>query len=152
MRLTPKKINSFMLFKLPLAYFGGVRVISLSETIAIVKIKHQWINQNPFKSIFWVAQGMAAEMSTGILIMQEIRNSNSKVSMLVTHQESDFSKKATGKILFTCNEGELVKKTIEKSIKTNEGQTVILTSIGVNESGVVVSNFRFQWSLKIKNE
>lgn len=141
-----------MLFKLPLAYFGGVRVISLSETIAIVKIKHQWINQNPFKSIFWVAQGMAAEMSTGILIMQEIRNSNSKVSMLVTHQESDFSKKATGKILFTCNEGELVKKTIEKSIKTNEGQTVILTSIGVNESGVVVSNFRFQWSLKIKNE
>lgn len=141
-----------MLFKLPLAYFGGVRVISLSETIAIVKIKHQWINQNPFKSIFWAAQGMAAEMSTGILIMQEIRNSNSKVSMLVTHQESDFSKKATGKILFTCNEGELVKKTIEKSIKTNEGQTVILTSIGVNESGVVVSNFRFQWSLKIKNE
>jgi hypothetical protein len=141
-----------MLFKLLLAYFGGVRVISLSETIAIVKIKHQWINQNPFKSIFWVAQGMAAEMSTGILIMQEIRNSNSKVSMLVTHQESDFSKKATGKILFTCNERELVKKTIEKSIKTNEGQTVILTSIGVNESRVVVSNFRFQWSLKIKNE
>ncbi|KRP26422.1 MAG: thioesterase [Cryomorphaceae bacterium BACL22 MAG-120619-bin32] len=140
-----------MLFKLLLAYFGGVRVISLSETIAIVKIKHQWINQNPFKSIFWVAQGMAAEMSTGILIMQEIRNSNSKVSMLVTHQESDFSKKATGKILFTCNERELVKKTIEKSIKTNEGQTVILTSIGVNESRVVVSNFRFQWSLKIKN-
>ena len=141
-----------MLFKLLLAYFGGVRVISLSETIAIVKIKHQWINQNPFKSIFWVAQGMAAEMSTGILIMQEIRNSNSKVSMLVTHQESDFSKKATGKILFTCNERELVKKTIEKSIKTNEGQTVILTSIGVNESRVVVSNFRFKWSLKIKNE
>ena len=141
-----------MLFKLLLAYFGGVRVIALSETIAIVKIKHQWINQNPFKSIFWVAQGMAAEMSTGILIMQEIRNSNSKVSMLVTHQESDFSKKATGKILFTCNERELVKKTIEKSIKTNVGQTVILTSIGVNESRVVVSNFRFQWSLKIKNE
>jgi hypothetical protein len=95
---------------------------------------------------------MAAEMSTGILVMQEIRNSNRKVSMLVTHQESDFFKKATGKILFTCNEGELIKNAIEKSLKTNKGQTVILTSIGVNESGVVVSNFRFQWSLKIKNE
>ena len=148
MKLAPKKINTFMLFKLPLAYFGGVRVISLSETTAIVKIKHQWINQNPFKSMFWAAQGMAAEMSTGILVMQEIRNSNRKVSMLVTHQESDFFKKATGKILFTCNEGELIKNAIEKSLKTNKGQTVILTSIGVNESRVVVSNFRFQWSLK----
>jgi hypothetical protein len=26
MKITPKKINVFMLFKLPLAYVGGVRV------------------------------------------------------------------------------------------------------------------------------
>jgi hypothetical protein len=83
--------------------------------------------------------------------MQEIENTNQEVSMLVTHQESGFFKKATGKIIFTCNQGELVKKAIQKSIETKEGQVVLLTSIGVNEDGVEVSKFKFQWSLKVKN-
>ena len=100
--------------------------------------------------MFWAAQGMAAEMSTGVLVMQEIEKSNRKVSMLVVHQESDFFKKATGKILFTCNGGNKIREAIEASIETGEGQVIILKSEGVNEDGVVVSNFQFQWSLKVK--
>ena len=139
-----------MLFKLPLAYISGMRVQSITSTTAIVKIKHQWINQNPFKSMFWAAQGMAAEMSTGVLVMQEIKKSNRTVSMLVTRQESEFFKKATGKILFTCSGGKQIKEAIEKSIETNEGQIVRLIASGVNTDGVVVSTFQFEWSLKVK--
>ena len=150
MNITPKRINRFMFFKLPLAYLGGVRVVSIEKETAIVNITHKWINQNPFKSMFWAAQGMAAEMSTGVLVMQEIEKSNRKVSMLVVHQESDFFKKATGKILFTCNGGNKIREAIEASIETGEGQVIILKSEGVNEDGVVISNFQFQWSLKVK--
>jgi hypothetical protein len=150
MIITPKRINLFMLFKLPLAYISGMRVQSITSTTAIVKIKHQWINQNPFKSMFWAAQGMAAEMSTGVLVMQEIKKSNRTVSMLVTRQESEFFKKATGKILFTCSGGNQIKEAIEKSIKTKEGQIVRLIASGVNTEGVVVSTFQFEWSLKVK--
>jgi len=139
-----------MLFKLPLAYFGGVRVKILSNDKAVVKIKHKWINQNPFKSMFWAAQGMAAEMSTGVLVMQEIEKSNRKVSMLVTHQESDFFKKATGSILFTCKGGNEIRDAIEESIKTGEGQVIVLTSEGKNKEGVIVSIFQFHWSLRVK--
>ena len=128
-----------------------MRVISLTDTTSIVKIKHKWMNQNPFKSMFWAAQGMASEMTTGVLVMQEIERSKRKVSMLVTHQEGDFFKKATGKILFTCTGGDKIREAIEASIKTGEGQVITLTSEGVNEDGVVVSNFQFQWSLKVKN-
>jgi hypothetical protein len=150
MIITPKKINLFMLFKLPLAYISGMRVQSITNTTAIVRIRHQWINQNPFKSMFWAAQGMAAEMSTGVLVMQEIKKSNRTVSMLVTRQESEFFKKATGKILFTCSGGKQIKEAIEKSIETNEGQIVRLIASGVNTDGVVVSTFQFEWSLKVK--
>ena len=139
-----------MLFKLPLAYVSGMRVQSITNTTAIVRIRHQWINQNPFKSMFWAAQGMAAEMSTGVLVMQEIKKSNRTVSMLVTRQESEFFKKATGKILFTCSGGKQIKEAIEKSIETNEGQIVRLIASGVNTEGVVVSTFQFEWSLKVK--
>ncbi|WP_299668637.1 DUF4442 domain-containing protein [uncultured Polaribacter sp.] len=150
MKITPKKVNMFMMLKLPLAYLGGVRVKTLSDEEATVKIAHKWMNQNPFKSMFWAAQGMAAEMSTGILVMQAIEKSKEKVSMLVTHQEANFFKKATGKILFTCAGGTKIDEAIKKSKQTNKGQVIILTSEGINEDGVVVSKFSFEWSLKVK--
>ena len=140
-----------MLFKLPLAFLSGLRVKVLNETSCLVSITHKWINQNPFKSMFWAAQGMAAEMTTGVLVMNAIKASNKKVSMLVTHQEGDFLKKATGKITFTCNDGDLIEKALKKSIETKEGQVITLTSKGENEDGVVVSNFKFEWSLKVKS-
>ena len=150
MIITPRKINLFVLFKMPLGYISGMRVKSITETTAIVGIKYQWINQNPFKSMFWAAQGMAAEMATGVLVMKAIKASNKKVSMLVSHQEADFFKKATGMILFTCSGGNQIKEAIQKSIETGEGQIVRLTSKGENEDGIIVSSFLFEWSLKVK--
>lgn len=150
MRITPKKVNVFMLLKLPLAYLGGVRVKTVSEEQATVKITHKWMNQNPFKSMFWAAQGMAAEMSTGVLVMKAIEKSKEKVSMLVTHQEANFFKKATGTIIFTCAGGKEISEAINRSKETKEGQVIVLTSEGKNEDGVVVSIFSFEWSLKVK--
>ncbi|MHB0755827.1 DUF4442 domain-containing protein [Polaribacter sp. M15] len=151
MKFTPAKVNFFNLFKLPLAFFGGVWVKSINNKEVVVTIKHRWMNQNPFKSMFWAAQGMAAEMPTGILVMKAIYDSKRKVSMLVTHQEANFYKKATGRITFSCKGGDEIREAIQKSIETGEGQIIILTSKGVNENGVLVSNFKFHWSLKVKN-
>lgn len=139
-----------MLFKLPLAYLGGVRVQAVSNEEAVVKISHKWINQNPFKSMFWAAQGMAAEMSTGVLVMRAIAASKENVSMLVTHQEACFYKKATGKIVFTCAGGKEIMEAIRLSKETKEGQLLVLTSKGKSEEGIVVSSFSFEWSLKVK--
>jgi len=150
MKITPKRVNVFMLLKLPLAYLGGVRVKTLSGDKATVKITHRWMNQNPFKSMFWAAQGMAAEMSTGVLVMKAIEDSKEKVSMLVTHQEANFYKKATGKIVFTCAGGKEISAAIKTSKETKEGQVVVLIAEGVNTDGIVVSNFSFEWSLKVK--
>ncbi len=139
-----------MFFKLPLGWLSGLRVKSITESNSIVIIRHRWINQNPFKSMFWAAQGMAAEMTTGVLVMNAVEASNKKFSMLVTKQEGGFFKKATGKITFTCNDGYLINSTLKKSIATKEGQLITLSSEGKNEDGVVVSNFKFEWSIKVK--
>ncbi|HAV55307.1 MAG TPA: thioesterase, partial [Aequorivita sp.] len=88
MKLSPSKINTFLLFKLPSAYFTGVRVKSISETTCITTVKHRWINQNPFKSIFWAVQGMAAELSTGAMVMAKIKESNKNISMLVANNRA----------------------------------------------------------------
>ncbi|WP_299012718.1 DUF4442 domain-containing protein [uncultured Polaribacter sp.] len=150
MKITPSKVNWFMLLKLPLGFLSGMRIKTITETAAIVKIKHRWMNQNPFKSMFWAAQGMAAEMSTAVLVMQAIEVSKLKVSMLVTHQEANFYKKATGTIFFTCSSGKEITNAIQKSKQTKEGQEIVLIAEGKNQDGVVVSKFSFQWSLKVK--
>jgi hypothetical protein len=93
---------------------------------------------------------MAAELTTGAMVMNQIRKSGRNISMLVANNNANFSKKATGKITFTCEEGHLIAEAIKKTIETGEGQTVWMKSIGVNEEGIVVSTFNFEWTLKLK--
>lgn len=150
MELTPSKINTFLLFKLPSAYFTGVRVKSIAENTCVTTVKHRWINQNPFKSMFWAVQGMAAELSTGAMVMAIIKGSNKNISMLVANNKANFTKKARGRITFTCNDGKLIKIAIEKAIATGDGQTFWMKSEGRDSVGDVVSTFEFEWTIKVK--
>jgi len=148
--VSPRKLNVFTLFKLPSVWLCGVRVKSITAKKCEVAIKHRWINQNPFKSMFWAVQGMAAELSTGAMLAAQIEQSSHKISMLVASNKANFSKKARGKIVFTCTDGALIKTTLEKAIKTKEGETLWMQSIGVDEEGDVVSTFNFEWTIKLK--
>ena len=150
MKLTPSKLNTFNIFKLPSAFLCGVRARYIDDQKCVVTVKHRWINQNPFKSMFWAVQGMAAEFSTGALVVGKIQETGKNISMLVTTNKATFTKKATGKITFTCNDGHLIDEAIQNTIETGEGQTIWMTSIGVNEDGVQVSQFSFEWSVKLK--
>jgi hypothetical protein len=100
--------------------------------------------------MYWVVQGMAAELSTGALVINKIRESGQKISMLVAKNKANFSKKAVGKITFTCVDGPLIGDAIRQTVATGEGQTFWMQSIGVNEEGVVVSTFDFEWTVKLK--
>ena len=151
MNISPSKLNSFLMFKLPAAYFTGVRATHLDDTTCVVSVKHRWINQNPFNSMFWAVQGMAAELTTGALVMKKIKESGKKISMLVANNNASFTKKATGRITFTCKEGVKIDEAITKAIDTGEGQTVWLNANGINAEGIEVSSFNFEWTLKVKS-
>ncbi|MGL2964339.1 DUF4442 domain-containing protein [Flavobacterium sp. RSB2_4_14] len=150
MEFSPSKLNTFLFFKLPSAYWCGVRVKSLSNQQCVVTVKHRWFNQNPFKSMYFAVQAMAAELTTGALVMMQIKKSKRKISMLVANNNGNFTKKATGRITFTCNDGHLIGEAILKTIATGEGQTFWMKSIGINEKGEQVSELNFEWSIKLK--
>ena len=139
-----------MLFKLPAAWLMGVKVGMINNSNCICTLKYRWINQNPFKSIFWAAQGMAAEFTTGVLLMREIELSNKNISMLLVDVEAKFTKKAIGKISFKCDKGLLIKKKVGSLNSQNTKSTMWIDSIGVDESGQEVSNFKFNWSILLK--
>ncbi len=150
MEFSPSKLNTFLFLKLPAAFWCGVRVKAISSEKCVVTVKHRWLNQNPFKSMYFAVQAMAAELSTGALVMMQIKLSGKKISMLVANNNGNYTKKATGRITFTCNEGHLIKEAIQKTIATGDGQTIWMKSIGVNEKGEQVSEMNFEWSIKLK--
>ena len=151
MNFTPNRINVFNFFKLPSVWWCGIRVTKIDEISCQVKVVHKWINQNPFKSMFWAVQGMAAELSTGVLIMEAIQNSNREVSMLVLNNRANFSKKARGKVLFECDQKQKLIRAMNRLVKTKKPQTIWLSSKGIDQNGDIVSNFEFEWSLLLKN-
>ncbi|MBT8295204.1 MAG: DUF4442 domain-containing protein [Gramella sp.] len=151
MKLSPSKLNSFLMLKLPSAWLCGVRVKHIDQTECEVGVKHRWINQNPFNSMYFAVQAMAAELSTGALVMNKIQDSDKKISMLVAQNKAVFTKKATGKIKFTCYDGHKVQEALNRTMENGEGQTFWMKSVGINEDGVEVAVFEFEWTVKLKS-
>lgn len=144
------KFNTYLFFKLPAAWWCGVRLKRITENTAEVSVTHRWINQNPFNSMFWAVQGMAAELATGVLIMQAAKASQNKISMLVINNKANFTKKAKGKLLFSCHPGDSIENTFANLVDTKKPQTLWLQARGVDEEGDVVSTFDFEWTLLLK--
>lgn len=145
------KFHLYLFTKIPISWLAGVRLKELNNETCTTKVKFGWLNQNPFNSMFWAVQGMAAEFSTGFLCAEKIKKSGKKISMLVVHNQADFTKKAVGKITFTCNQGKELDEVLQKAIATGEGQTLTMFSEGKDEKGDTVSKFAFTWSFKVKN-
>jgi hypothetical protein len=144
------KFRLFLFTKLPNAFFSGVRVTYADEEKCIATVPYKWLSQNPFKSTYFACLSMAAEMSTGILAMAHIYQRQPSVSMLVLKVESNFLKKAVGVTSFVCTDGLAIKKTIEESIATGQGKTIVTKSIGTNAANEIVAEFEITWSFKGK--
>jgi hypothetical protein len=152
MEVTVKKMNKFLMFKLPSAYICGVKLNQLTNEKAVVLVKHRWINQNPFNSMYFAVQSMAAELTTGAIVIKKIKESSKNISMLVTNHQGAFTKKAVGVIKFICKDGVLIDEALKRTIETGEGQKITMESIGVDESGDQVSVYKFEWSIKLKSK
>jgi len=143
--------RKFLLFRLPIAKIAGLKLHYFDDDKSQISVKLGWLNQNPFKSMLWAVQGMAAELSTGTLCLSKIQKSGKNISMLVVGLEASFTKKAVGKIIFTCVQGKELDEILQRAIETGEGQRLKMRSIGLDEQGDQVAEFCFLWSFKVKS-
>ena len=147
----PVKARLFLFLKLPSAFFSGVRIRQANEEECKVTVPFKWFSQNPFRSTYFACLSMAGEMSTGALAMSHVYKRQPAISMLVTHTEGLYFKKATEVTTFVCRDGRAIKETIERAIATGEAQTIVARSEGTNKKGEPVATFLITWSFKVKN-
>jgi hypothetical protein len=144
----PVLFRLYLFFKLPAAFFSGVRVREIDEQHCVVTVPYKWFSQNPFRSTYFACLAMAAEMSTGSLAMAHVYKRIPAVSMLVVKFEANYFKKATGRTRFECRDGALLLNAIEKAIATCEPQVCVTTSTGINKQGEKVAECQITWSFK----
>jgi hypothetical protein len=140
----------FMLGKLPMGVVAGLRVKKITAESCEVTVPYRWMNTNPFQSTYFAVLSMAAEMSTGLMSLMATYKSSPSVSMLVTHIEADFTKKATGLTTFTCNDGDKIFKAVDDAVITGEGINIQTECIGRNKAGEEECRFRVTWSFKMR--
>lgn len=147
----PIKFRFFLFQQLPAAFFAGLRIAQFDAESCTVKIRYSWFSKNPFKSIYFAVEAMAAEMCSGMLAFGQVYKRNPKISMLVVKMEVNFIKKATGTVLFSCEDGAAIQAAIDKAIQTGEGQTIVCLSKGKNSANETVAEFFITWSFKAKS-
>ena len=148
----PWLMRLYMLVKLPLALIAGVRVREVDRERCVVTIPYGWRTTNPFRSTYFAALSMAAEMSTGALSMVVVQSAPAPVAMLIVHMEASFDKKATAMTTFTCEDGAKAIAAVEETLRTGEPATARLESVGRMPDGTEVARFAFTWSFKRRSK
>ncbi|MEO8499805.1 MAG: DUF4442 domain-containing protein [Vicinamibacteria bacterium] len=146
--LSPIGFRFFLWKQLPLAAFARLRLRSLDEGGCTVILPGGWRTQNPFRSTYFAAQAMAAEMSTGAPAMVLVQGSEARVSLLVTEVRARYTKKIVGSSQFTFREIGEMADTVERAAQTGAPAICVARSIGRNTAGEVASEFEVTWSFK----
>ncbi len=144
------KLKLFFLKNMPMGFISGMRVEEMDDAHAVVSVPFNYLTKNPFRSVYFAVQAMAAELSSGVLAMDAVMKAPQPVSMLVLESHSHFTKKARSKIVFTCDNGEDIRGAVKKALETGEGQTIEVKSVGIDKEGDTVAEFSFIWTFKAK--
>ena len=147
---SPVLFRLYLLYKLPAAFFSGIRIREITNERSIVSVPFKWLTQNPFRSTYFASLAMAAEMSTGVLAMANVYKRNPAISMLVTKMEANYFKKATGTSFFTCEGGLKIATTVNEAISSGEGKSITVKTTGRNKNDELIAEFHFTWSFKAK--
>jgi hypothetical protein len=146
--LSPWTMRLFMLKGLPLGFIAGLRVRELDAAHCVTSVPYRWLTTNPFRSTYFAAQSMAAELSTGALGMLAVEAAPGKVAMLIVDLQASFGKKATNTAFFTCVDGAKIFEAVRQTCETGAPATATVETVGRMADGTEVSRFAFTWSFK----
>lgn len=141
-------LRLFFLRRMPLALAAGVRVRAIDTRSCTTSVPYGWRSTNPFRSTYFAALAMAAELSTGALGMHHARRAREPVGLLIVGMTASFEKKATALATFSCEDGELAAAAVAATLATGEATIAEMSSVGRLPDGAVVARFTFRWSFK----
>jgi hypothetical protein len=146
--LRPWNFRLYLWSNLPLAACAGLSLRRLDDAGCTVALPGGWRTQNPFRSMYFAAQAMAAEMSTGAPAAVYVSAAPASVSMLVTEIRAVFLKKIVGRSTFTFEDVAGMRAAIERAASNDDAVSFVGRSTGRTADAVVAAEFDVTWSFK----
>lgn len=146
--LKPWNFKAYLWLKLPLAACAGLSLRQLDDSGCAVGLPGGWRTQNPFRSTYFAAQAMAAEMSTGAPAMVLAQAAPASVAMILRGIEAVFTRKIQGPSLFTFEDIAGMQSTIARAAASGESESYTGRSVGRGPDGEPAAEFRVTWSFK----
>jgi hypothetical protein len=149
--LNPRLQALYFLKNLPMALLAGVRLRVLNEEKSVATVPYSWRNKNPFSSMYFAVQSMAAELSTAAPAMLAMKGAEADIALIIVRNAATFSKKAKTKITFTCTGYPDFAHALGTLKKAGDSVEVTTSTTGTDLLGETVAVFEFTWAFKRKN-
>jgi hypothetical protein len=146
--LKPWNFRMYLLSKLPLAACAGLKLRRLEADGCTVSLPGGWRTQNPFRSTYFAAQFMAAEMSTGAPAAVLVEGAPASVSMILRDVRATFTKKIVGTSLYTFANVAGLREAVERAATQADETRFTAHVLGTMLDGTPASEFEVTWSFK----
>ena len=152
-------INAYSAINIPLLAFVTPRIMELSETRSVVRIRLDRRTRNHLKVMYFGALAMGAELSIALKAIDAIGKSGKKIDFIFKDFQAEFLKRADGHVHFICDQVPGVQELInlavsgtERHHRTFEGYAVVADNKAAPDaahaSDKIVMKYRLTLSVK----
>ena len=128
--------------------FSGIKLMQLDETVSVSEVPFRWCNKNPFNSMYFAVQSMAAELSTAAPVLMALKGTDADVALIIVDLKAEFVKKAQSKITFSCVDYDKIASAVAQLKQVDDTVMVTAKTTGRDVEHNEVASFYFTWSFK----
>ncbi len=140
--------------KIPLIAFCSPKIIEMSDTRTVLKIKLGFRTKNHLSAMYFGALAIGSELCIALLAVKKIKDSGVAIDFLFKDYNAQFLKRAEGDVLFICEEAHVVIEQINQAKNSTERINRTMTAYAIVPSiseTERVATFTLTLSVKRRN-
>ncbi len=146
-------LRAFGLLKVPVLFFISPKVTELSSERCVIQVPLNRRTKNHLNSMYFGVLAAGADCAGGLIAMRQIQEEGNLVSLVFKDFQANFLKRAEGDTLFTCEDGEAIRKLVHKATESGERESMPVRVVATVPSKLgtqPVAEFTLTLSLKRK--
>lgn len=138
--------------RMPLLALSRARLVELNLNEATSFLPFALTNRNPFGSMYFAAQLMAAELACGGLVLLHNENHEQNFSPIVKHIDVEFMRAGFGDITYHCSQGVKAARMLERALRTGDRVEEVFEIEGTTKADGVITRVAITWSARHKKK
>ena len=156
LRLIPETIRNtwylryFGLTRIPLLFYVRPSVVEKTGHRVAIRIPLRRRTKNHHGSMYFAALAIGADCAVGLLAVELIGRRQKKISFIFKDFNAEFYRRATGDVVFSCDQGERIAGLVARAAESKERVELPLyaTATVPAENEEPVARFRLTLSMK----